>query len=141
VNLSSAGVLSGTSSAAGTYPITITAANGVLPNVTQSFTLTVAALGIITTSVSPEPATIGTFYQSSPLQAAGGVPPYKWTVTAGALPKGLKLGLSTGMISGTVKLSKHPPAPGVYPFTVTVTDHSKHIHLSASANIAITLVS
>jgi hypothetical protein len=43
VTLSSAGVLSGTPAAgsAASYPITITAANGVLPNATQSFTLTV----------------------------------------------------------------------------------------------------
>ena len=33
--------LSGTTTAAGTYPLTFTAANGVLPNATQSFTLTV----------------------------------------------------------------------------------------------------
>ena len=33
--------LSGTPTAAGTYPLTLTAANGVLPNATQSFTLTV----------------------------------------------------------------------------------------------------
>ena len=31
-------------STAGTYPLTITAANGVTPNATQSFTLTVAAV-------------------------------------------------------------------------------------------------
>ena len=38
--------LSGTpaASTAGTYPLTITAANGVAPNATQSFTLTVAAV-------------------------------------------------------------------------------------------------
>ena len=42
---STTGVLSGTPAAgtAGSYPITITAANGVLPNATQSFTLTVTA--------------------------------------------------------------------------------------------------
>ena len=47
VTLSSAGVLSGTPAAgsAASYPITITAANGVLPNATQSFTLTVNTAG------------------------------------------------------------------------------------------------
>ena len=45
VTLSSTGVLSGTPAAgsASSYPITITASNGVLPNATQSFTLTVNA--------------------------------------------------------------------------------------------------
>ena len=37
----STGVLSGTATAAGTYPLTFTASNGVLPNATQNFTLTV----------------------------------------------------------------------------------------------------
>jgi len=44
VTFSSAGILSGTpTGASGTYPITITAANGISPNATQSFTLTVNA--------------------------------------------------------------------------------------------------
>lgn len=44
VTLSSAGVLAGTpaTGTAGTYPVTITASNGTLPNATQAFTLTVA---------------------------------------------------------------------------------------------------
>ncbi len=41
VTLSTGGVLSGTPTASGSFPITITAANGVTPNATQSFTLTV----------------------------------------------------------------------------------------------------
>jgi hypothetical protein len=43
VTLTSAGKLSGTpaAGAVGTYPITITAGNGVTPNATQAFTLTV----------------------------------------------------------------------------------------------------
>ena len=44
VSFSAAGVLSGTpaANASGSYPISITASNGVLPNAVQSFTLTVA---------------------------------------------------------------------------------------------------
>jgi putative Ig domain-containing protein len=46
--------LSGTPAAgtAGTYPITITASNGVLPNATQAFTLTVSAAGACSSSGS-----------------------------------------------------------------------------------------
>lgn len=46
VTFSGAGVLSGTpaSGTANSYPLTITAANGTLPNATQNFTLTVARL-------------------------------------------------------------------------------------------------
>jgi hypothetical protein len=49
---------------------------------------------------------------SQTLACAGGVPS-TWTVTAGALPAGLTLDVSTGQISGT------PSSSGVYDFTVT----------------------
>ena|ERR1700756_3255943 len=40
------------------------------------------------------------FYQTT-IQAAGGVPPYHWSVLSGSLPAGLVLDASTGTISGT----------------------------------------
>jgi trimeric autotransporter adhesin len=49
------------------------------------------------------------------LSATGGVSPYAWTVTAGALPAGLTLGAG-GAVAGT------PSSPGVYTFTVQVKD-------------------
>ncbi len=61
VTLTTAGVLSGTTTAAGVYPITITASNGVSPNATQSFTLTVnvgTASGSYTYSVPAGYATV-----------------------------------------------------------------------------------
>ena len=57
----------------------------------------------------------GTAY-SQTLHAAGGATPYTWSVVAGALPPGLSLASSTGVISGT------PTAPGTYTFAVEVTD-------------------
>src|SRR4029077_12448140 len=45
VTFSSGGVLNGTAATSGTFPITITAANGVTPNATQSFTLLVTHAG------------------------------------------------------------------------------------------------
>ena len=50
VALSSGGVLSGTPTQLGSFPITLTASNGTSPNATQSFTLTVA------TSTNPAPS-------------------------------------------------------------------------------------
>ena len=54
VTLATNGTLSGTpaSGTGGTYPITITAANGNLPNATQSFTLTVDQAPAITSAAS-----------------------------------------------------------------------------------------
>src|ERR1019366_7217167 len=45
-----AGVLSGTPTANGTFPITFTASNGVLPNAVQNFTLTVNQAPAITSA-------------------------------------------------------------------------------------------
>jgi hypothetical protein len=61
VTLSSGGVLSGTTTAAGVYPIAITATNGISPNATQSFTLTVSvgtASGTYTYSLPAGYATV-----------------------------------------------------------------------------------
>jgi hypothetical protein len=114
VTLTSAGLLSGTATATGTFPITITAANGVSPNATQAFTLHVVGAQI--TSVSPLPkGTVGTAY-STTLAAKGGSKPYTWSLVKGAvLPAGLTLGATTGTISGT------PTTAGTFSFSVKVT--------------------
>ncbi len=50
----STGVLAGTPTVSGSFPITITAANGVTPNATQSFTLTVNGTGTAPTITSAD---------------------------------------------------------------------------------------
>ncbi len=50
------------------------------------------------------------------LALAGGVGPYTWAVTSGALPAGLSLNPATGAITGT------PTASGAAAFTVAATD-------------------
>ncbi len=99
----SAGVLSGTPSAQGTFSFTITATdqNGVTGS--DTYTLTINAAPTITTG-SPLPAgTSGTPY-SQQLAATGGtvVTPgvYTWSLTSGSLPPGISLS-SGGLLSGT----------------------------------------
>ncbi len=58
-------------------------------------------------------ATTGAYYWQ-PLQIQGGAPPYVWTLVSGSLP--FNLDPVTGIISGIA------PAPGVYPFTLSVSD-------------------
>jgi RecA/RadA recombinase len=52
------------------------------------------------------------------ITAAGGAPPYRFSVTSGSLPAGLSLNSGTGDISGT------PTTAGTYHFTIAATDAS-----------------
>ena len=75
-------------------------------------------LTITTTSL---PAGVTGLAYSGALTASGGVQPYTWTITAGALPAGLTLS-TTGVISGI------PTSPGTANFTVTVKDATAVSH-------------
>ncbi|HEY6197529.1 MAG TPA: putative Ig domain-containing protein [Candidatus Binatia bacterium] len=80
------------------------------------------------TTVSPPPLVIGAnslpngesgISYSANLQISGGAAPYTATVFAGALPLGLSLNSSTGVISGTPTKANNKKPPS---FTVRVTD-------------------
>jgi len=135
-----AGVLSGTPTASGSFPITFGATNGTTVNATQAFTLTVLAMAITTTSL-PD----GSVYSksnkvlySATLAESGGIPPVKWSLAPGSapLPPGLKLN-SKGVISGKAKTA------GTYPFTVQVVDKKSKtkppVVDTATATLAITI--
>jgi hypothetical protein len=70
------------------------------------------ALSVVTQTLPP--ATVAQAYMHN-LQAAGGAPPYAWSVTAGALPTGVALSTS-GTLNGT------PAAAGSFAFTAQVED-------------------
>lgn len=89
-----------------------------------------APLGQLTITTSTLPGgTTGQQYQAQ-LAAAGGEPPYSWTITSGALPAGLTMS-SAGAIAGI------PTATGSFPFTVKATDQ---FNSTATANLSITVV-
>ena len=93
---SATGVISGTPTAGGIIPFTITLTDATPVQATAALTINV--LGITTTSL-PD-GTVGTAY-SQTLQTAGGGPPLTWAVASGTLPAGLTLSTSAGTISGT----------------------------------------
>jgi hypothetical protein len=105
------GILSGTPTAGGTSTIAVTVTDAAQGTATASLSLTVGAFAIT-------PATLPTGFVSVPYTVTLTVPGITvatWAVTAGALPAGLTLNSSTGVISGT------PTAAGSSPFTITAT--------------------
>ncbi|KRA45202.1 putative Ig domain-containing protein [Pseudoxanthomonas sp. Root630] len=112
--------LSGTPTAPGSYAITITATDtgstgtGAPFSVAQNYILNVSAPTITVSPATLPNATAGTAYAQT-VTAAGGVAPYGFAVTAGALPTGMTLS-NSGALSGT------PSAIGTFNFTVTATD-------------------
>ncbi len=95
--------LSGTPDAGttGVYPITVTAANGVLPNATQAFTLTVNQAPAITSANS---ATFTIGVAGSFTVTTSGVPAPAVTIGGVALPANVMFvdnGNGTGTLSGT----------------------------------------
>ena len=110
---SSAGFLSGTPFAVGTYSFNVTLVDSqTAQSVTQGFTLNIAAALTITTG-SPLPVALMGQAYSVQLNAVGGATPYTWT--GSGLAPGLSLN-GSGLVSGT------PIAAGLVNFNATVTD-------------------
>jgi hypothetical protein len=113
----SAGTITGTPTAAGTYTFRVLAVDGV-GNMAYSPLYTVVVSGgvQITTTTLPDGAVGELVPYSQTLAFTGGTAPFTWTQPSGSLPTGLSLGGSTGVISGTATVA------GTYTFDVQITD-------------------
>ncbi|HEY1496391.1 MAG TPA: putative Ig domain-containing protein [Candidatus Solibacter sp.] len=131
----STGLVSGTPTATGSGTVTIRATDSSSPRqvATRSLTLTIAGKVIVITTAALANGTIGVPYAQM-LTAAGGTGGLTWQVISGALPAGLTLNVSTGLISGTPTAA----AAGM-PVSFRVTDSSSPA-LTATANFAMTIV-
>jgi hypothetical protein len=69
------------------------------------------------------------------LTARGGVMPYRWSVSTGALPAGVRLDARTGVLSGTptTRVTK------TYNFTIKVTDSTKPKKETATKAFSVTI--
>jgi uncharacterized protein YhjY with autotransporter beta-barrel domain len=111
----STGAIAGTPSGSGMSTFTVQArdANG-------NAGARAYAVNIGANSLTINPATLPAAPQGTPysqtVTAAGGATPYTYSVTAGALPPGLALNGSTGLISGT------PTTIGTFTFTLSARD-------------------
>jgi len=134
LTLSSAGVISGTPTASGTFNFTVTVTDSATTrasvNKALSITVSAASSALSITTSSLANATVGTAY-SQTLAASGGRTPYTWSRYSGTLPTGLTIN-SSGVISGT------PTATGTFSFTVRVRD-SASTQASATKTLTITV--
>jgi hypothetical protein len=99
---------------------------------TVSVAQTVSPLAITTSSLAP--ATAGTSYITT-LSGTGGAVPYKWSIGSGALPSGVQLNSTTGVVGGV------PANSGSFPFSAVLTDavgqtsqHSLMLTVNASTS-------
>ncbi|MBV8818559.1 MAG: putative Ig domain-containing protein, partial [Acidobacteriaceae bacterium] len=106
--------ITGTPTQSGSFPFALTLTDKSSASASRNCTLDVrTGLKIVTGSLSG--ASTGGPYVST-LAASGGVPPYSWATTGGALPPGLFLNAGTGQVSGT------PTIPGQFSVTIQLAD-------------------
>ena len=115
MSLSTAGVLSGTPTQTGNFPVTIKATDAEGCTGEQAITLVINCPTITVSPASLPGGTIGSAYSQSVSQS-GGVGTTTFAVTSGSLPSGLTLNSSSGAITGT------PNGVGTFDFTITATD-------------------
>ncbi len=111
---SSTGVISGTSTTAGSFAVIITTFDGTRSATSSDHTISIVPKLTISGPLTLPVGKVGAAYTATTATATGGSPPYAWT--AAGLPAGLSVGATTGTISGT------PSVAGMFTVVVTVTD-------------------
>jgi hypothetical protein len=126
------GLITGSPTNVGTFSFTVRLTDSTQTTVTSAtlrITVTPGPL-LLLSSGALTAGNVGASYTHT-LAKAGGAPPYTWTLQSGALPPGLSLTASTGVISGT------PSQNGTFTFTVKLTDSQPISVTSAQLSIFI----
>ncbi|HVV74331.1 MAG TPA: Ig domain-containing protein, partial [Verrucomicrobiae bacterium] len=132
LSLASNGAISGTTSAApGAYTFSVTVHDS-LGAVSDPQSLTITVPPPLTVTSSTAPIGITGLPYSDVLIATGGIPPYRWAVSSGALPSGVSLDTTSGVIGGTVGAST-----GTYNFSITTTDSLSVVSVAKSLSITV----
>ncbi|MEP7286235.1 MAG: putative Ig domain-containing protein [Chloroflexota bacterium] len=145
------GVVTGTPTVMGTFTGTVTAANGVVPDATQNFSIDILAAPVpaAITSAAPAAGQIGVPYTHT--YVVTGTAPITFNVNTGALPDGLTLSPTTGVISGTPTAlgtftgqvhatNGYLPDTAYQPFNITITKVPPTITSAAPAGGSVNVV-
>ncbi len=131
LTLSSAGTLSGTPTAPGTFSFAVTATNSVGSLTSTTVTITVPAVAPTGFSAAAPPPSANSGTAITPYTfVASGFPTPVFGIVSGSLPPGLTLNPATGVLSGT------PTTGGAYSFTVQASNSAGSY---SSAPIAMTV--
>ncbi|MGH3102914.1 MAG: Ig domain-containing protein [Gaiellaceae bacterium] len=115
MTLSSAGILGGTPTEAGSSTFTVVSTDARGARGIFSYTVTVALPSLRVGPTDLRPATSGAAY-SQALSVTGGTAPYAFSLSSGALPRGIELE-TDGVLKGTPTVGS-----GTFTFTVGVLD-------------------
>lgn len=115
LTISAAGLISGRPTTAGSFQPDVTVTDAAGASATISYNVTIN--GPPSIGAVPPNGEVSRPYNYT-LQPSGGTPPYRWAITAGALPAGLSLNTTNGVISGT------PTTVGSPSVTIRITDHA-----------------
>ncbi|MBB4656325.1 uncharacterized protein YhjY with autotransporter beta-barrel domain [Xanthomonas sp. F14] len=133
ITLASNGTLSGTATVEGSFNVTVTATDANTFTATQAYALPVAGPNLALPASTLPAGTAGQAYSAAITPATGGTAPYRYALTAGALPNGVVVDAATGALSGTPTLS------GTFNFTLTATDSTPSPAVQASQNYSVTI--
>jgi prepilin-type N-terminal cleavage/methylation domain-containing protein len=109
------GAISGTPTVPGSTNVTIRVADAALAFSTQSVTITVNPALTLSVANCTTAWTAQRAYSCTPIRT-GGQTPFSWSVSSGALPTGVSLNATSGLISGT------PTTAGSFTATIRVQD-------------------
>ena len=128
------GIISGQTPNAVAYSFTVQVVDARGVSTTNAYSGTIQPLNNLV--ITPAYLNIQQSLAISTTLVSTGVSPFSWTISSGALPSGVSLNATTGLVSGT------PTGSGAYNFTVKVTDSTSNttsLKYTGAANATATL--